>query len=127
MTASKASPGSNDQTGAATGSERNIANIIYILYLVSPIFWVTGLIGVIMAYVNRGDAPGWLWTHYDFQIRTFWIGLLYLAISAATSLIVIGYGLLLLYLIWLVVRCAKGMKHLARAEPHPDPRTWMLG
>ena len=53
------------------------ARIIYILYLVGVAFGITGLIGVIMAYANRSDAPEWLASHYRFQIRTFWLCLLY--------------------------------------------------
>ncbi|MXZ09042.1 MAG: hypothetical protein F4Y79_06295, partial [Gemmatimonadetes bacterium] len=48
------------------------AKIVYILYLAELVVGITGLIGVIMAYVNRSDAPEWLASHYRFQIRTFW-------------------------------------------------------
>jgi len=41
-------------------SEARIANLIYILYLASLVFGITGLIGVVMAYVNKGDGPGWV-------------------------------------------------------------------
>ena len=35
-----------------------------------------------MAYINRGQAAGtWAESHYTYQIRTFWIGLLYSCIS----------------------------------------------
>ena len=36
------------------------ANLIYILYLVSLIVGVTALVGVIMAYMNKGEAPEWV-------------------------------------------------------------------
>jgi uncharacterized membrane protein len=108
-------------------SERNLVNIVYILYLVSLIFGVTGLIGLVIAYVNRRDAPVWLGYHYHFQIRTFWIGLLYLVIAVATTLIYIGYLLIPLWYIWFIVRCAQGMKHLARGESHLDPNSWLFG
>ena len=61
----------------ADPAEGDTANIVYILYLVSLVVGITGIVGVIMAYVNRADAPEWVQTHYRFQIRTFWIGLLY--------------------------------------------------
>ena len=62
MTGSNATRGPDDRTEGAASSERNLVNIIYILYLASLIFGVTAVIGVIMAYVNYRDAPRWLWT-----------------------------------------------------------------
>ena len=36
------------------------AKLVYILYLVGILIGVTGIVGVIMAYINRGDArTGW--------------------------------------------------------------------
>lgn len=127
MTGSNATRGPDDRTGGASSSERNLVNIIYILYLASLIFGVTAVIGVIMAYVNYRDAPEWLETHYDFQIRTFWIGLFYLVIGVATAYIIVGIFVILFWVIWLIVRCARGMKYLARGEPHPDPMSWLFG
>ncbi len=127
MTGSNATRGPDDRTEGAASSERNLVNIIYILYLASLIFGVTAVIGVIMAYVNYRDAPEWLWTHYDFQIRTFWIGLLYLVIGVVTATIGIGFLLLLLWYVWIIVRCARGMRHLSRAEAHPNPTGWLFG
>lgn len=127
MTESRPRPGTEDRPEGPESSERSLVNIVYILYLVGLIFGVTALIGVIIAYVNRDDGPEWLRSHYDFQIRTFWIGLLYLATGSLLTLIVIGWLLILLWCIWLIVRCARGMKHLARAEPYPNPESWLFG
>ena len=57
---------------------KGAAKIVYILYLVSLLFGITGIIGVVMAYINKDDAPEWVQTHYQFQIRTFWIGALFI-------------------------------------------------
>ena len=101
-----------------------MAQIAYILYLASIVFGVTGLIGLIMAYVNKGDSPDWVQTHYRFQIRTFWIGFLIAVIGGITSAIFIGFLILLGLLIWYVMRCVKGMKYLSKNEPIPKPATW---
>ena len=45
--------------------------IIYILYLAGFIVGVTPLIGIVMAYMARGEGPDWLQSHYRWQIRTF--------------------------------------------------------
>ncbi len=101
------------------------AKIVYILYLVALVSGVTALIGVIMAYVNVGDAPEPLRTHYRFQIRTFWIAILYCLVSLLLTVVAIGAFLFLLVAVWYIVRCAKGLQHLGRGEPYPNAATWL--
>ena len=115
----------NEVTQQAPSSE-GTAKVVYILYLVGIIFGLTGIIGVVMAYINKRDAPDWLQTHYQFQIRTFWIGLLYVLIGMILSIILIGYLVLLFWVVWLVIRCVKGMKSLDQKEAHPDPAGWLF-
>jgi uncharacterized membrane protein len=102
------------------------AKIVYILYLVGIVFGIIGIIGVVMAYVNKDDAPDWLKTHYQFQIRTFWIGGLYMLIGVILTFVIIGYLVLLFWVIWLIVRCIKGMKSLDKKQAHPNPMGWMF-
>ena len=99
--------------------------IIYILYLLSLVVGVTSLIGVIMAYVNVGEAAEPAKSHYRFQIRTFWIGLLYAAVAALLMLVFVGVVLFLFVAVWLIVRCVKGLKYAERGEPVPNPATWL--
>ena len=106
-------------------STSKMANIVYILFLVAIIFPITNLIGVIMAYINKSDSPEWVQTHYQFQIRTFWIAFLMGIIGAFTVAFGIGFLVLLGLLIWYVVRCVKGMKYLDQKVPVPDPKTWL--
>lgn len=115
----------NEVTQQAPSSE-GTAKVVYILYLAGIIFGLTGIIGVVMAYINKREAPDWLQTHYQFQIRTFWIGLLYVLIGMILSIILIGYLVLLFWVVWLVIRCVKGMKSLDQKEAHPDPAGWLF-
>jgi len=103
------------------------ANLIYILHLLSLLFGITSLIGVIMAYVNKGSAPDWVQSHYRFQIRTFWIGLLVAVIGAATTPFIVGIPILLFLLVWWILRCVKGMRYIAEGRGHPEPASWMFG
>ncbi len=100
------------------------AKIIYVLYLVSLALGITLLVGVIMAYVNVGDAPEPLKSHYRFQIRTFWIGLLYAVIGVILTFAVVGILVFAFLAVWLIVRCVKGLKALDRREPYPNVATW---
>ena len=116
----------NEPTTQHQASTEGTAKAVYILYLVGIIFGITGIIGVVMAYINRSDAPEWLQSHYQLQIRTFWIGGLYMLIGVFTAFILIGYVILLFWLIWLIVRCAKGIKSLDQKQPYPNPTGWMF-
>lgn len=99
------------------------ANLVYILYLVGFVIGITSIVGVILAYVNRGKNP-LLDSHYTFQIRTFWIGLLGGFIGALTAIIIVGWVIMLAVLVWAVMRIITGMQKLGKDEPVADPTTW---
>lgn len=104
---------------------QNIAMLVYVLLLAAPLFGgLTALVGVIIAYVYRDDAPQWLQGHFQLQIRTFWISFLFLFIGLITMVIFIGKLLLLITLIWYLVRLIKGIKYLSRRTPYPNPVGW---
>ncbi len=54
---------------------------VYILYLIGYLTGFTALVGVIIAHVKAPSSDEVLRSHYRFQIRTFWIGLLYLLVG----------------------------------------------
>jgi uncharacterized membrane protein len=115
----------SDQPSARGTDEGKTATIIYILYLVGLVVGVTYLIGVIMAYVNRDSGPEWVRSHYRFQIRTFWMGVLYAVIGVVTLFIVVGIFVLLFYYVWLIVRCVKGLKLVNNSAAYPNLTTWL--
>jgi len=101
---------------------------IYILYLASFLTGVTWLIGGAMAILGRNEAPSWQRSHLQFQVRTFWIGILFGIISGATVPL-LGLGILLGALtgLWVIVRSVKGILWLQRGVPVPDPSSWGFG
>jgi uncharacterized membrane protein len=107
--------------------DRNATNVslVYYLYLSSIVLGVTAIVGLIIAYINRAGDADWLDSHYTYQIRTFWIGLLYAAIGLVLTFAVIGLLVLLFVLIWWVVRCVKGLKWAGSRAPVPQPDTWL--
>ena len=110
--------------GAFDRTATNV-NIVYYLYLASILVGITAIVGVIMAYMNRGQGTDWLDSHYTYQIRTFWIGLLYGVIGLVLTFVIIGFAVLLFVLIWWIVRCVKGLQLAGKLQPVPDPATWM--
>jgi uncharacterized membrane protein len=124
-----AAPAAPTTTPSVTHDERQMAFVVYILYLahfVPVVGWVAGVVGLVLAYVERDTAPAWLKSHYTFQIRTFWIGLLFYVASIALCVILIGIPLLVVTLIWFIVRCALGLSRLLRNEPYPTPESWTV-
>jgi uncharacterized membrane protein len=113
--------------GASASDERQLALIIYILYLLGFLTaWITPIVGVVMAYANRDAAPEWLKSHYTFQIRTFWIGLVAGLASFPLMFILIGFLTLPLVAVWYIVRCAVGLSRLLNNEPYPTPQNWIV-
>ena len=99
--------------------------IIYILYLAGLLVGITSLIGIVMAYLGRGEGPEWLQSHYRWQIRTFWIACLYGVVGLVTMIIFIGFAVLLANAVRIVVRCVKGFKALENEQPIENVETWL--
>lgn len=105
-------------------SEKGNANLIYILYLVGVVVGLTPIVGVIMAYMAKSEAPEWLVSHYNNQINIFWKVVLFSLIGAVLTLVLIGLLVLLAALIWYIVRTVKGMQALSKGEPIANPGSW---
>jgi len=103
------------------------ALVIYILYLAGLVIGVSGIVGIVLAYVNRGKAGGFVESHYTFLIRTFWIGLLYALISVVLMMLVVGFLLMFVVAVWFIARCVLGLQALQRGEPVKNPQSWLLG
>jgi uncharacterized membrane protein len=114
-------------TGAAyeESSSRDMARMIYILYLCGLAAGITAVIGVVMAQIYQHNAPEWLRSHYRFQVRTFWIAALYLALILAVALTLNVLPILLLWLIWSVMRVVCALAYLERGESHPHAHSWL--
>lgn len=101
---------------------RNLAVAVYILQALSFFLGgITGLAGVIVNYVKLDDVQGtWIEPHFRWQIRTFWIGLLWGVIGFITTFIIIGWFILLAISIWIIYRIVKGALALNDGLP-PEP------
>ena len=116
-----------DQSRSPMMSNNQLALIVYILYFAAYFTGITGLIGVIIAHVQVDSADELLRTHYRFQIRTFWIGLLYLVVGTILLFVVIGIAVLFWWFVWSLVRNVKGVLALNESRPIANPTSWMFG
>jgi uncharacterized membrane protein len=122
---SKAGGSMSDTNATLRANTGGTVTVIYILYLVGLLVGITSLVGVVMAYVYKGGGPEWTESHYRLQIRTFWIGLLYGIIGLVLAFVVIGWLVLLFAAVWMIIRCVKGLKFAASAQPYPTPGSWL--
>lgn len=82
------------------------------------------IIAVILNYIKRSEARGtWLESHFRWQIRTFWFGLLWISLCGAFILATLGIGILFVWLpimlvgLWFVYRIIRGWVTLADSRP----------
>jgi uncharacterized membrane protein len=108
-------------------SNTSMALIVYFLYFAAYFVGITAIIGVIIAHVQKGSGDALLDTHYDFQIRTFWVGLLYLIVGGVLAWVLIGFLVLAWWFIWSLIRNIKGILALNENRPIANPTSWMFG
>jgi uncharacterized membrane protein len=111
---------------------------IYALHAISLISGIVGaatvvgafltgwpsLIAVILNYVKRREARGtWLDSHFRWQIRTFWYGLLWVALCLLFVLVTLGVGMLIAWIplavvgLWFIYRIVRGWLALVDRRP----------
>lgn len=131
---------SQTETTVVTTEDRVLPAVVYGLYLLGLVNGLTILVGLVVAYINLDKVGPRMRTHYDFQIRTFWIGLaiflslgLLIGISAVLSLVLIGIPFLMLFLflwgavgVWFAVRCIIGLVYVSQDQAYPRPNTWLI-
>ena len=96
--------------------------------LIAPLTGVVGIVGIILAYLKRGEAAGtWLESHYRWLIRTFWYSLLWGAIGAVVFVLLaiiliglfIGYLIWVATTIWVLYRLLRGYMLFNESKPIP--------
>jgi uncharacterized membrane protein len=82
------------------------------------------IIAVILNYVKRSDARGtWLESHFQWQIRTFWFGLLWISLCLLFIVATLGIGILIAWLpmalvgLWFIYRIVRGWLRLSDRRP----------
>jgi uncharacterized membrane protein len=92
---------------------KTIVTVVYALQAAGFLLGITWLVAVIVDYVKRDDAVGtWLESHFRWQIRTFWWGLLWGVIGGILMLILIGWLVLAANAVWIIYRIVKGWLRL---------------
>lgn len=111
---------------STSGFDFNHPTIISLLYISSAVLGVTAIVGVVLAYVWKGEAHAeWETSHYDYLIRTFWIGLIGAVVSVLLMIVLIGFLLIVAVGVLVVVRCVLSLINAQKQQPMPNPDTWL--
>src|SRR5687767_6245912 len=110
-----------------------MTHVIYALHAVSLLTGIIGaatvvgafltgwpsIIAVVLNYVKRADVRGtWLESHFRWQIRTFWFGLLWVALCVLFVMATLGLAIFIVWLplgavsVWFIYRIARGWLRL---------------
>ena len=119
----------------------NVTHLVYALHALSLLIGITtaatiigafvfgmpSIIAVIINYLKRGEARGtFLHSHFRWQIRTFWFGLLWCLLGGFLFVTFIGIPLAVVVFItaglWVIYRIARGwlaLRHRRAMYIHP--------
>lgn len=121
---SPAGSASPSQGTSAASFDFNQPTIISVLYLASFLTGVTAIVGIVLAYVWKGDPKAeWEVSHYQYLINTFWIGLVGGFISVVLMIVLIGFLLLPAVMVLVVVRSVLSLINAQKQQPMPNPGT----
>jgi len=113
-------PADPDPANRRSDPARILAVVVYILQALSFfVGGITGLVGVIINYVKMEDVRGtWVESHFTWQIRTFWLALMWTVIGTVTvPLMGFGFLVLLVTAVWVIYRVVKGALALNDGKP----------
>jgi uncharacterized membrane protein len=118
---------------------RGAAIVVYMLFLSSVLAVVTAPVGVLIAHLKHRRAEPWVQSHLQFQIRTFWLGMLGGGLFVVTWQLLglmgvppmapwtLGYVYFTACLIWMVGRCGVGITRLTSNQPVANPKSLAFG
>jgi len=101
-------------------SLKTLTMVVYALQAVGFIVAITWIVAVVINYVKKDEVAGsWLESHFRWQIRTFWFGLLWGVVGAVLLLVLVGYAVWVAAGIWVVYRIVKGWLYLNDGKALP--------
>jgi len=94
---------------------------------------MTGVLALIISTFAEDKAPDWIRTHYEFQKRTFWVGIAPVLVTGLSMTVFsrllpgpVIAAFIVLSLVFVAGRCVMGFNHLLYSRPYPNPKTWVV-
>lgn len=100
---------------------RKLTQVVYFCQGISLIPITCGLgfiVGVVINYLKRDAVKGMQFeSHFNWQIRTFWILAISMLLGSLLSLVLIGFLLIAAAIIWIIYRVVKGYLCFYEGKP----------
>ncbi len=106
-----------------------------LLFLMVMTLGATGILALLIATFREDNAADWLKSHYEFQKRTFWLGVGPVIACTALGIFLHRHGfdqqmvmfaLVAIPLLYVTGRCITGFNHLLYSRAYPNPKGWMV-
>jgi len=105
-------------------TEQRAVILVYILYFVGlATGGLASVAGAVIAHTKSHEVSSLYQSHIDFQIHTFWIGLVIGIVGMLLTIVVIGIPILIGLFIWTLIRCIKGITAANEGRPIDNPQT----
>ena len=103
-----------EATDGKMNEMKTMTMVVYALHAAGFFVGLTWIVAVVINYVKRDEVAGtWLESHFRWQIRTFWFGLLWGVIGGILCLVLIGFAVLFANAVWIIYRIVKGWLRLS--------------
>jgi uncharacterized membrane protein len=109
---------STAKTAEQLAGLRNVTLTVYALQALSFIWGLPAIVGLVINYVKRDDARGTIYeSHFDWQIRSFWWGLVWALIGGVLAVLLVGFVVMFVAWVWMIYRVVKGWLKLTEGQP----------
>jgi len=107
------------QQGLSLLQSTHLMYALFALALCSVgVFGLAAVAAMILAWLKRDEMVSTVYArHADWIARTFWLGLLWLALSALATLVFVGWITGFFALVWMLYRIIKGWLALSCGQP----------
>ncbi len=107
-----------EATARDLSAAKTLTTILYALYAASFFVGITAIAAIIINYIKRDEVAGtYLESHFRWQMRTFWFGLLWLVLGGLLTIVGVGFFVLIANGIWMLYRVIKGYLNLNDGKP----------
>ncbi len=115
-------------TPTTGGFDLNRPTIVSLLYLGGFITGISGFVGLILAFIWKGDSDMQPWeeSHYQYLINTFWLGLGASIIGFILMFVLIGFFILFAAMALVIARSVMSLVKAQKREPMPNPGSWTI-
>lgn len=92
---------------------KELAILAYALYAASFLVGISCIAAIVLNYIKKDDVAGtFVESHFRWQMRTFWFGLLWSVIGVVLLIVLVGWLVIVANTVWVIYRLVKGFIRL---------------